>query len=59
MPLTKEQIIEIQTAAAFNQRRRAKEYEEQKALKKEVAEALAKAKPAVKAEAKESDKKGK
>lgn len=54
MPLTKELIIEIQTAAAFNQRRRAKEYEEQQALKKEVAAALEAAKPA-----KESDKKGK
>lgn len=52
MPLTKEQIIEIQTAAKFNTQRLMREAEEQKKLKKAVSEEIAKAKQpeAIKAE---------
>lgn len=54
MPLTKEQIIEIQTAAKYNTLRRKQEQEEANELKKQVADALKEAKP----ESKKSDKKG-
>lgn len=55
MPLTKEQIIEVQTAAKFNYKRRLQEIEDQKKLKEEVANAIKEAKSASTV----SEKKGK
>lgn len=45
MPLSKSQIIEIQTAAKFNFHRQVRMAEEEKKLKAEVEKALEAAKP--------------
>lgn len=45
MPLTKEAIIEIQTAAEFNYKKNLRAQEEAKELKKAVEEAVKESKP--------------